>query len=413
MKISHWAETKENRKELIKIKAIDSSFAFDSKDEKLFYIEMEGEILGYAVLKLNKKAELKRIFIKPRLRNNGYGTVLLKYLINWLTDNDFDSLLVTNHKKMNNFLEKQRFIKTDTGYELNNLAEIKKEKNRMMSVSRFAIAINIILSLLKIVSGNIFKSVSLVSDGLNSFSDLITNILVIIGLKVGSSPEDKDHPFGHGKIESVFSVIIGTFIILTAFDIIKENIGKLFISKEKSIVSPIPVVITVIAIIIKTFQLIFMKRRTRGFKGALIVSLIQDYKMDIVISVSVLLGLLLSSVNPNFDLLVGLSVAVYIIYSGYNLIKENSLILLDSQDEALLEEVRKDIFSFNEIENAHDFRMTTSGKDVYIFVDVRMDKDITIEKAHEISDRISKFIKHKYKNIKRVLIHIEPVYDLK
>ncbi len=413
MKISHWAETKENRKELIKIKAIDSSFAFDSKDEKLFYIEMEGEILGYAVLKLNKKAELKRIFIKPRLRNNGYGTVLLKYLINWLTDNDFDSLLVTNHKKMNNFLEKQRFIKTDTGYELNNLAEIKKEKNRMMSVSRFAIAINIILSLLKIVSGNIFKSVSLISDGLNSFSDLITNILVIIGLKVGSSPEDKDHPFGHGKIESVFSVIIGTFIILTAFDIIKENIGKLFISKEKSIVSPIPVVITVIAIIIKTFQLIFMKRRTRGFKGALIASLIQDYKMDIVISVSVLLGLLLSSVNPNFDLLVGLSVAVYIIYSGYNLIKENSLILLDSQDEALLEEVRKDIFSFNEIENAHDFRMTTSGKDVYIFVDVRMDKDITIEKAHEISDRISKFIKHKYKNIKRVLIHIEPVYDLK
>lgn len=413
MKILHWTETKENRKELIKIKAIDSSFAFDSKDEKLFYIEMEGEILGYAVLKLNKKAELKRIFIKPRLRNNGYGTVLLKYLINWLTDNDFDSLLVTNHKKMNNFLEKQRFIKTDTGYELNNLAEIKKEKNRMMSVSRFAIAINIILSLLKIVSGNIFKSVSLISDGLNSFSDLITNILVIIGLKVGSSPEDKDHPFGHGKIESVFSVIIGTFIILTAFDIIKENIGKLFISKEKSIVSPIPVVITVIAIIIKTFQLVFMKRRTRGFKGALIASLIQDYKMDIVISVSVLLGLLLSSVNPNFDLFVGLSVAVYIIYSGYNLIKENSLILLDSQDEALLEEVRKDIFSFNEIENAHDFRMTTSGKDVYIFVDVRMDKDITIEKAHEISDRISKFIKHKYKNIKRVLIHIEPVYDLK
>ena len=53
-------------------------------------------------------------------------------------------------------------------------------------------------------------------------SDLITNILVIIGLKVGANPEDKDHPFGHGKIESVFSVIIGTFIILTAFDLIRE-----------------------------------------------------------------------------------------------------------------------------------------------------------------------------------------------
>ncbi len=120
-------------------------------------------------------------------------------MINWLTNRNFDSLIVTNHKKMNNFLEKQRFIRTQDGYILNNLREGKKQEENMLFISKFAICVNIILALLKIVAGKIFFSMSLLSDGLNSFSDLITNILVIVGLKVGSNPEDKEHPFGSWK----------------------------------------------------------------------------------------------------------------------------------------------------------------------------------------------------------------------
>ena len=155
----------------------------------------------------------------------------------------------------------------------------------------------------------------------------------------------------------------------------------------------------------------FMKSKIKDSKGALINSLMEDYKADILVSLSVLAGILLSRINPIVDLAVGLLVALYIIYTGYNLIREHSLILLDSQDIKLLESIKRDIFSFKEIKNAHDFRMTTSGKDIYISVDVRMDQDMTIRESHEISDEISKFIKHKYINIKRVLIHVEPVYD--
>jgi len=107
--------------------------------------------------------------------------------------------------------------------------------NGSYSIINEIIAVNIVLALLKIVSGHVFKSVSLISDGLNSLSDLITNILVIIGLKVGENPEDKEHPFGHGKIESVFSVIIGTFIMITAFNIIKEN----FFQRKEKIEAPL------------------------------------------------------------------------------------------------------------------------------------------------------------------------------
>ena len=414
MEILQLEKTKDNKKLFQQLKVLDFDFIFqeDNDSNTLFYIIEDGKILGYAVIELAEKACLKKIFVNKKLRNNGFGSILLKYIINWLMNNNFDSLVVEKHKQMNNFLEKQRFVKNSDGfYELGNFSEERKLNKKMMFVSKFAIVVNIVLALLKIISGNIFKSVSLISDGLNSLSDLITNILVIIGLKVGENPEDKEHPFGHGKIESVFSVIIGTFIMITAFDIIKENITGLFQLKGKVITSPMPVIITVIVIVIKVFQLIFMKNNTKDYRGALINSLLEDYKADIVISISVLAGILLSKINPVFDVFVGISVAIYIMYSGYNLIKDNALILLDSQDEELLENVRKDLSEFDEIENAHDFRMTTSGKNIYLFIDVRMDKSLTIDEAHEITNKISKFIKHKYKNIKRVLIHAEPVYN--
>ena len=414
MEILKLEKTGKNTELFEQLKKLDNDFEFQGKNdsESLFYIIEDEKILGYAIVELAERACLKRIFINKKLRNNGFGSILLKYLINWLINNNFDSLVVENHKHMNNFLEKQRFVKNKDGfYELGNFSEERKQSRRMIFISKFAIAVNIVLALLKIVSGHVFKSVSLISDGLNSLSDLITNILVIIGLKVGENPEDKEHPFGHGKIESVFSVIIGTFIMITAFNIIKENIVGLFQLKGEVITSSIPVIITVIVIVIKIFQLLFMKNKTKDYRGALINSLLEDYKVDIAVSVSVLIGILSSKINPVFDVLVGVLVAIYIMYSGYNLIKDNALILLDSQDEELLESVRKDLSEFDEIENAHDFRMTTSGKNIYLFIDVRMNRSLTIDEAHEITNKISKFIKHKYKNIKRVLIHAEPIYN--
>ena len=413
MKVVEWDRKENISKILIDVFEMDPKLSFNKESEEIFFLYNNDKLCGYAVLALNDTAELKKIFIRPKLRNNGYGTFFLKYIINWITNKNFDSLIITNHKKMNNFLEKQRFIKTEDGYILNNLTETKRQKKNMLSISKFAICVNIVLALLKIMAGKIFYSMSLLSDGLNSLSDLITNVLVIVGLKVGSNPEDKEHPFGHGKIESVFSVIIGTFIMITAFELIKDNFSKLtsFSNENNVNITLIPIVITVLAILIKIFQLTFMKKKAKKYNNALINSLLADYNTDIVISSSVLFGLLLSRIHPIFDTIVGFIVSIYIIKSGYELIKENSLILLDSQDDELIERIRSEILKFDEIENAHDFRMTTSGKDIYMFVDVRMDKNKTIEEAHDITNKISKKIKHKYKNIKRLLIHIEPVYE--
>ena len=165
-----------------------------------------------------------------------------------------------------------------------------------------------------------------------------------------------------------------------------------------------------IALIIKLLQFIYIKQKTKKYKGPLINSLLKDYKSDIIITSSVLLGIALSKINPMFDIIIGGIVGLNILKSGYELISENAHILMDLQDENLLENIKMEILEIEDVQNAHDFRMTTSGKSIFITLDIRVDKGKTVKEAHDLTNEITKIIKNKYQNIKQVIIHVEPMY---
>ena len=106
MEIVKLEKTGKNTELFEQLKKLDNDFEFQGKNdsESLFYITEKDNILGYAIVELTERACLKRIFINKKLRNNGFGSILLKYLINWLINNNFDSLVVENHKHMNSVL---------------------------------------------------------------------------------------------------------------------------------------------------------------------------------------------------------------------------------------------------------------------------------------------------------------------
>ncbi len=396
------------------LKSIDPNFSINLSnvsDEKLFIIEIDNKEIGYAIISTETIVELKCIYIHPQMRNNGYGAKLLSFVVSSVTNYGYDSIIVKRHPYMNNFLEKQNFIRVGDSYILDNLSVIKKKEKRLILVAMFSFGLNILLASLKIIFGKIFFSSSLLADGFNSFADSITNFLVIIGLKVGNKTEDKEHPFGHGKIESIFSIIIGTFILMTAFDIIISSFQKIINNSNNINVTPILITVTVISIIIKIAQYTIIKINLKKGNNFLMESLLKDYKMDILITFSVLIGMVLSKyLSSIFDVIVGILVAIYIFKEGYELIHEHSMILLDSQDEKLLDEIKYIILGFDEIENAHDYHMTKSGESIFIYADVRVNSKMTVEEAHELTDEISKKIRNKYRNIKKVLLHIEPMY---
>ena len=396
---------------LDELKKLDDEFEIPKTEEEYFIINDRDMEMGYAVLEMNEIPVLKRIFIREGYRNTGYGTKLLKYIINWLRSKDYDELIVLDHKNSNKFLERLKFVRNGDAYIRNGLSIKRKKEKKAMLVIIFNLFINIILASLRIVFGYMGNSTALIADGVNSLTDCVSNTIAVVGLKAGSKPEDEHHPFGHGKMESIMSIIIGTLIIVAASNILYENVMKLFRGEVSTQPPALLIGVSIISLIIKAGQFIFIKRNGERLNNTLLLALSKDYKSDFIISTSVVIGIFLSrQVSPMVDSVLGIAVILYIIKEGYGIIKDNSLELLDTQDKEFLEEVYNEVIKEKGVENAHDFHMSKSGEDIYLFLDIRVDKNMLVMEAHDLSHEISNKLKLKYINLKDVIIHVEPVY---
>lgn len=380
-----------------------------------YAISFEHRIFGYLIFKANEnKLEIIDIYIKEGYRNSGYGSKLLNYSIHDSLNYGFNNVHVKYHKRLNNFLEKNDFIDIDGVYVRNDIKEEIEHIHTIIHINKLSIAINILLSIIKLFCGYVFSLNSLIADGINSLSDLINNVLVLIGAKIEIEPNDEDHPFGHGKVESIFSLIIGLLIIFSSLNtlrngfinLIKNNVTNIGKSEFK-----IMITILLFLIIVKIIQYIYVSKVSKKVEVPLINAIIVDYKLDIILTTSVLLGIIgVIYINPVIDSVLSIVITIYLIIQGYWIVRENSLILMDSQDENLLLNIKLLTLKVEGIENIHDVYMTRVGKNIYVIADIRMNGNLSVEEAHDIAVISEKNIEFRYSNIKKVIYHIEPNY---
>jgi cation diffusion facilitator family transporter len=380
-----------------------------------YAISFEHRIFGYLIFKANEnKLEIIDIYIKEGYRNSGYGSKLLNYSIHDSLNYGFNNVHVKYHKRLNNFLEKNDFIDIDGVYVRNDIKEEIEHIHTIIHINKLSIAINILLSIIKLFCGYVFSLNSLIADGINSLSDLINNVLVLIGAKIEIEPNDEDHPFGHGKVESIFSLIIGLLIIFSSLNtlrngfinLIKNNVTNIGKSEFK-----IMITILLFLIIVKIIQYIYVSKVSKKVEVPLINAIIVDYKLDIILTTSVLLGIIgVIYINPVIDSVLSIVITIYLIIQGYWIVRENSLILMDSQDENLLLNIKLLTLKVEGIENIHDVYMTRVGENIYVIADIRMNGNLSVEEAHDIAVISEKNIKFRYSNIKKVIYHIEPNY---
>ena len=380
-----------------------------------YAISFEHRIFGYLIFKANEnKLEIIDIYIKEGYRNSGYGSKLLNYSIHDSLNYGFNNVHVKYHKRLNNFLEKNDFIDIDGVYVRNDIKEEIEHIHTIIHINKLSIAINILLSIIKLFCGYVFSLNSLIADGINSLSDLINNVLVLIGAKIEIEPNDEDHPFGHGIVESIFSLIIGLLIIFSSLNTLRNgfiNLIKNNVTNIGKLEFKIMITILLFLIIVKIIQYIYVSKVSKKVEVPLINAIIVDYKLDIILTTSVLLGIIgVIYINPVIDSVLSIVITIYLIIQGYWIVRENSLILMDSQDENLLLNIKLLTLKVEGIENIHDVYMTRVGKNIYVIADIRMDSNLSVEEAHDIAVISEKNIKFRYSNIKKVIYHIEPNY---
>lgn len=269
---------------------------------------------------------------------------------------------------------------------------------------------NIFLSIIKILFGFIGKCNALIADGIHSLSDLSTDFVAIFGNHLSLKPADKKHPFGHGKTEYITSVIIGIVIILLGLSLIYN-----IFNKEITIPNLLMILVSLFTIISKYILSSYIYKKGIEYSNNILIASGKESKADVYSSIFVLISIVLMQFSNELkilkyaDMLSTVIISLFIIKTGFNILKDNIGILLEEQvlDKEYINNIKNIITSFNEIVEIKDLYILRYGPYFKLVSNVIM-KDLSLTDAHKIIDEIEKKLKEKDDKIKYVFIHMEP-----
>jgi cation diffusion facilitator family transporter len=282
----------------------------------------------------------------------------------------------------------------------NTSAEVRK-------VLIITLVLNACVAAAKILYGYLTSSVAMMSDGFHSFFDGISNIVGLIGTWIAYHPPDENHPYGHRKYETLFTIIIAVMIFVTCFEILKR-VYFFFIEGYKTTVTWASFVVMLITMGVNIFVTLYESRKGKQLGSSFLIADAKHTKSDIFASVAVIISLFFAKMGYYLaDPLVGIVITFFIARIGYEILKEASDTLVDTVclDTAAIKFV---VNSIEGVKGCHDIRTRGASNCTYLDLHALVRSDLPIEKAHEIADKIEKEIKKEFPSVIDIVVHIEP-----
>lgn len=271
---------------------------------------------------------------------------------------------------------------------------------------------NIFLFIMKVFIGLLAKSVSILSDAFNNLSDSLSFIIALVGLHYASKPADKEHPFGHGRVEYIVSFIVTILIFVAGFEFMVESYKRI-INPTVMDVTSITFVLLIVTIIVKVLLAKHLERVGNKINNLALIASGKDSRNDVLITSVVLIAMITYRFNKQIpiDGIAGIIVSIFIFISGYDLAKSTITRLLGSQvDEKLLSEIKNDLLNINQIKGVHDLIVHDYGPNVKMGSGhVEMSNSLSLDEAHRIIDERENIIREKYGV--DFTIHIDPVNE--
>ena len=271
------------------------------------------------------------------------------------------------------------------------------------------IVCNIILFLGKLIAGLLAGSVAIVADAVNNLSDASSSVVTLLGFRLAQRPADQDHPYGHARYEYLSGLMVAVLILVIGVELVKSSVGKI-IHPEAIDFSLLTVGILVASVLVKLWMSMFFGALGKRINSLTLQATSVDSRNDVVSTIAVLAGCLVGYVfHVNIDGFVGLLVALFILYSGVNIVKETISPLLGKQaDEVLVEKIKSLVFSNGEVLNVHDLLIHDYGPGrCFASIHAEVSAKLDPMKVHDILDNIECEVLDKL-NV-HLVIHYDPV----
>lgn len=274
---------------------------------------------------------------------------------------------------------------------------------------------NILLSIFKTFFGIFGNSPALLADGINSTSDVIYYVAVKIFMHHARKPADDEHPYGHRQLESISAIVVGAFILTTGVAIFWESINKIYeyfsTGKAGNTISIAVLYIAVFTFCLKIFLFVYTRRTGKKTKNPTIRALANDHLNDIMAALAVVFGVVMNISGYYWvDPAAGALVAVYILKTGIEIIKDSSSDLMDAYpDEDFKQEITKISKSVVGVLEIEELGIHRFGPYYSINITIAVDGNISIREGHCIADRVESLLIDQYpESLRDVLIHYHP-----
>ena len=277
-----------------------------------------------------------------------------------------------------------------------------------------SLIVNILLTLTKFVFGIIYKSKVLVADGIHSLSDLATDIVSIYGSKLSLKPADTEHPYGHGKIEYLTSIVVGAVILALALSLLGNSLNAM-----TTITSNMVLYVTIFTILAKYLISRYILSKGVKYKSNLLIASGKESRSDVISSAIVIVTYFLSKLSSYSkiflysDTIGTFIIGLIILKTAYRILKENIVSILgeSEQDEEYLDKIRKIILENSEVVNIEELNIIKYGHYYQANITINMDSNVTLEDARVVSNRIKKKLINKKTRISYAKISINPYME--
>lgn len=268
---------------------------------------------------------------------------------------------------------------------------------------------NLLLSLAKLIFGTTAASIAIIADGINNLTDAASSVVALIGFKLAAKSEDKEHPYGHGRYEYIAGMAVSILIIIAGAQLLKSSVEKIF-KQESLTVGNVTIVILIAAILIKVWLTLFNTNISRSINSAALKATGTDSRNDVITTAVVLAGIIINKLwNINIDGYLGCAVAVFIIWSGIQLIRETSDPLLGkAPDPILVNEISSRLNEADGILGIHDLEVHDYGPGrIFASVHAEVDASSSMLEVHDMIDN-QEWTIAKELGI-NITIHMDPV----
>lgn len=268
---------------------------------------------------------------------------------------------------------------------------------------------NVLLFGSKIIIGLRFRSIAIISDSLNSFTDIIASLIVYISIRTSYQEADPQHPYGHKRAQPIAGLIVAIFTGIVGFEVIAQAASRL-LTGDRMQPGLLPIFLVFGVMVIKLFMHLYVRAVARRTSSTALMASATDHRNDVLVSAAVLLGVVFSNLGfPIFDPIVAILIGLWIIKAGFSIGRDNIKFLMgEAPPAALLDGIQETARAIQGVGRVHDVLAHYVGTTIQIEVHINVNRDLNVEQAHAIGKQVQRAIEAR-DGVSRAFIHIDPL----